>query len=148
MDRHHFLQQGAAAIIGIFFLSEHPEASAASLGSTDDASSVSSASTGSSSSSSVTISEGIKTLDMSLPNYSEVKDYKASVSNVQSLSVPPAQGGGGAMLTNSQRKRKDNGASEEVSSGPSPFSKVLPSLNKQGPKARNDADASGYVSLD
>ncbi|KAL7558600.1 hypothetical protein ACA910_001300 [Epithemia clementina (nom. ined.)] len=40
--------------------------------------------------SSMLVAEAIKTLDMSLPSYSDISSSKASVENVKSLSVDPA----------------------------------------------------------
>jgi hypothetical protein len=43
-------------------------------------------------SSSFQVADEIKTLDMSMPSYEDIKSFKASVETVEGLSVPPASG--------------------------------------------------------
>lgn len=81
----------------------------------------------------VQIAEAIKTLDMSLPSYDDVKSYKASVENVKSLSVtPPTKSS--TSSTSQDKKAKINMDAEEKNSGGFNAASFLPSLGKQGPK--------------
>lgn len=74
-------------------------------------------------SSSVQVADAVKTLDMSLPSYSDLKDSKSSIENVPSLSVAPSAGGGSG-ISRSQRKAG------------MPVSSVLPSMGKKSAKAK------------
>lgn len=62
-------------------------------------------------SSSVEVAETIKTLDMSLPSYGDVKDAKASIENVKSLEAKSAGGSGGGSSAGIIQKRKKGGGS-------------------------------------
>lgn len=93
--------------------------------------SISTVALASSSSSSIQIAEVIKTMDMSLPTYADIKDSKASAANVKSLTVPPEQGGGVSVA-----RTKKKGI---------PASSVLPSMGKKGPKQKPSTDSSGYI---
>lgn len=82
-------------------------------------------------SSSHLVADSIKTLDMSLPSYGEIKSSKASVENVASLSVPASQGGGTGIAAS--RKRTSNKKAGVV------VNKMLPSMAKQSAEAKKKA---------
>jgi hypothetical protein len=50
-------------------------------------------------SSSFQVADEIKTLDMSMPSYADIKSAKASVENVEGLAVPTASGSGQSKST-------------------------------------------------
>lgn len=83
------------------------------------------------SSSSIYVADQIKTLDMSLPSYDEVKSFKASVENVKSLSVQ--SGPSGSVGATTEDKKKGLSASS-----------VLPSMNKKSAKEKK-ADKMEYT---
>jgi hypothetical protein len=96
------------------------------------------------SSSSVTVSEAIKVLDMSLPSYDDVKSYKASVETVKSLSATPSKEPAGSLGKSTRSSSSSSGSSatssstsDEVSDSKGGFSvsTFLPSVGKQGPKS-------------
>jgi len=82
----------------------------------------------------VEVADAIKTLDMSLPSYGEIKGSKASIENVPSLAAPPSQGGGSVGVS-TKKKKKSSGGGEGGGGGMS-MSTFLPSMGKQGPKTK------------
>ena len=60
-------------------------------------------------SSTVNVAEAIKILDMGLPSYGDIKDSKASVSNVKSLSTEAT-----GMMSKSKRSSGDDSSVEET----------------------------------
>jgi len=73
------------------------------------------------------IADSIKTLDMTLPSYGEIKAPTASVENVDSLTVAPSKGGTGIVAPAGKSKR----AASKSKSDNSVVKAVLPSMNKQ-----------------
>ena len=141
-SRHDLLHSGVSRVFGIsslWFLAPKAQAAPSWLNDESSISSSSSQSSFSSSSSSMTLADAIKTLDMSLPSYGDLKDSKASVMNVESLSVPASKGGGGNLVKPRRSKNQESGDNN----GPSPLGNILPSMNKKGPKQRDE-----YVKLD
>jgi hypothetical protein len=88
-------------------------------------------------SSSVQIADAVKTLDMSMPSYSDIKGFKSSVENVKSLSVQETKGGsgGGVGISASQKKRG------------MPMSSVLPSMGKKSAKAKSSENKYGNIDV-
>ena len=141
-SRHDLLHSGVSRVFGVsslWFLAPRAQAAPSWLSDESSISSSSSQSSFSSSSSSMTLADAIKTLDMSLPSYGDLKDSKASVMNVESLSVPASKGGGGNLV----KPRRSKNQESSDNNGPSPLGNILPSMNKKGPKQRDE-----YVKLD
>ena len=86
-------------------------------------------------SSTLQVSDAIKTLDMSLPSYGDIKNPTASIENVESLSVkviPGSSGGGGGGGAGVTKSLKKTGI---------PMSSVLPSMGKKSAKAKKEEKA-------
>lgn len=85
----------------------------------------------------IQISEKIKELDFSLPSYDDIKSYKASTENVESLTIkttPIKPGSLGLSTASSTGVDPTSSASDDVgNSVNSVMSSLLPSLSKKGP---------------
>jgi hypothetical protein len=80
-------------------------------------------------SSSVQIADSVRTLDMSMPKYDDLKSYKASVENVPGLSVPGASISRGRVRVPSvERPQEENGGM--------PVSSFLPSMGKKSAEVK------------
>ena len=90
-------------------------------------------------SSSVQVADQIKTLDFSLPSsYDSLSDAKASVANVDDLSVAYTK----PAIAYSKRTTAPAIKSADDDSGPGVMGAILPSLNKSGPGGSASSDAS------
>ena len=92
------------------------------------------------SSSSVEIAEEIKILDMSMPSYGDISDYKATVTNTKSLSIDPSKEKVGLPVSTSKK------SSSMSSSSGSPAASFLPSMNKKSAVDKNAEKARKYSS--
>ena len=79
-------------------------------------------------SSSMEIAESIKVLDMSMPTYGDISNYKSSVENTKSLSV---EGGEKMGIPTSKSKRSSSSSASSSSSSSNPMGSFLPSMNKK-----------------
>lgn len=88
-------------------------------------------------SSTLQIADTIKTLDMSLPSYTDIKDSKASVSNVKSLSVDePTKA---LVSTMKSRKKVETKSDDDTNAA---LSAILPSMGKKSAEATKKASSS------
>jgi hypothetical protein len=84
----------------------------------------------------IQVAETIKELDFSLPKYDDIKSYKASAENVESLTikVSPIKPGSLGLSTASSSGVVPSSASDDDSNPVnSVMSSLLPSLSKKGP---------------
>ena len=89
------------------------------------------------------IAEEIKVLDMSMPSYGDISDYKASVSNTKSLSVDPTKEKVGLPVSKSKRAASSSSSS---SSSDGPAASFLPSMNKKSAADKKAEKAKKYSS--
>eukprot|EP00977_Amphora_coffeiformis_P002812 scaffold528_cov165-Amphora_coffeaeformis.AAC.24 len=87
------------------------------------------------------IAEEIKILDMSMPSYGDISDYKATVANTKSLSVDPSKEKIGIPVSKS---RKAASTSSSSSSSGSPAASFLPSMNKKSAADKKAEKAMEY----
>ena len=76
------------------------------------------------------LATAVKMLDMSMPNYDEIKPFKTSVENVKSLSMAPEKGS--KMGISASAKKRNT-----------PLSSVRPNTEKKVPKVKTSSD--GYI---
>lgn len=76
-------------------------------------------------SSSIQIADSVRIMDMSLPSYGDLKDAKASVANVEGLTLPDTPRAGSSYA-----------ASQKAAPSTSPMSSVLPSMGKSAKKEK------------
>jgi hypothetical protein len=103
----------------------------------------------------IQIADTVKELDFSLPSYDDIKSYKASAENVQSLTVAPKAfdpasiylrtSSSSSVQSSSSTSTETNTSGDAASNTETNpvLSSILPSLSKKGPKQRTSND--GYT---